>query len=300
MYDEGRDGPMPPAAVPALIGTVRYSGARTWYLKALLAAQTSFYTLPDDAPEGAVLEPLIPKDRVAKVKGETSGGKSYEYTFKYADIAMVLQAIMPALLGAGLVVEQHPTFEPEGQSQAMWLLTRITHVESGEWAESAYLIASAEAIKKETHLKISGRLTAVRRYAICPMVGVAAEEAVESTEEEDLNQDPNWRASMPQSAPSRTEERRGPPRSRAPAQSKPQTTEPANALPDAPGIVNGKVVDVDKFLNYADDLCRKAGNLDMLNEVWTTRIEPYKGLFVPKVMQQLTDLYNENKAQIEG
>lgn len=109
----------------------------------------------------------IEKAKTAKVKGQTKDGRSFDYTYKYADIADVLAGLLPPLSKHGLSVIQ-PTLVIDG---VMMIRTRILHA-SGQWIESDYPVSSING----DHQKMGGALTYARRYALCSLVGVAAEE----------------------------------------------------------------------------------------------------------------------------
>lgn len=109
----------------------------------------------------------IEKARTAMVKGQTKDGRSFDYTYKYADIADVLTGILPPLSKHGLSVIQ-PTFV---ENSVMVIRTRVMH-SSGQWIESDYPVSSITG----DHQKMGGALTYARRYALCSLIGVAAEE----------------------------------------------------------------------------------------------------------------------------
>lgn len=110
------------------------------------------------------------KTRTAKVKGETKTGAKFEYEYKYADIADVLNDARPVLAKHGLCVVQATGIE----GQAVLIRTRLGHA-SGQWLESEYPVAAING----DHQKMGAALTYSRRYALCALIGVAAEEDVD-------------------------------------------------------------------------------------------------------------------------
>jgi len=94
--------------------------------------------------------------------------KAGSYSYKYADIADVLNAARPVLTKHGLAVFQTTSVRESG----LVLLTRIVHT-SGQWVEGEYPVASAREMK---HQDIGAAMTYARRYALTAMIGVAAEE----------------------------------------------------------------------------------------------------------------------------
>jgi hypothetical protein len=109
----------------------------------------------------------IDKRKTAKVKGQTKDGRPFEYTYKYADIADVLAGVLPKLAKHELSIIQ-PTFVDSG---VIFIRTRLMH-SSGQWIESDYPVGPING----DHQKMGGALTYSRRYAICSILGVAAEE----------------------------------------------------------------------------------------------------------------------------
>lgn len=115
--------------------------------------------------------PVIEKTKEAKLKGTSKSGSSYEYGYKYADIADVLKAILPILAENGLSVIQPTLIESGG----IFIRTRLMH-SSGEWLESEYPVSSVSG----EHQKMGGALTYARRYALCSMLAITADEDVDA------------------------------------------------------------------------------------------------------------------------
>lgn len=108
--------------------------------------------------------PTIQKGRTAKVKMKSGG----EYSYSYADLSDILDAVSTPLNEASLVVAQ--TMEMRGES--WFLVTKLMHV-SGEALESVYPIPHpAENSPQE----IGSAITYARRYALTAILGIAAEE----------------------------------------------------------------------------------------------------------------------------
>lgn len=103
--------------------------------------------------------PAIVKDRVAKI------GPGREY--RYADLATILATVRPVLGAHGLALTQRTQI----RGDAIVLLTELRHA-SGEVLDSEYPVA-AIGIK---HQDMGGALTYARRYALCGLVGIAADE----------------------------------------------------------------------------------------------------------------------------
>lgn len=112
--------------------------------KALAAAQADF-------------KPIV-KDKVVK---------SSSYSYRYADLATVRDAVTAALSKQGLAVVQ--TFRPNG-GQVQYLDTRLIH-QSGECITSTYQIPAAGKQQE-----IGSATTYARRYSLCAILGVVAED----------------------------------------------------------------------------------------------------------------------------
>ncbi len=109
---------------------------------------------------------VIEKRKHAKIK--TNSGRDFGYA--YADISDVLAAVLPHLSKHGLSVIQ-PTCVIEA---GLFITTRLMHA-SGQWIESDYPVCSING----DHQKMGGALTYSRRYALCSMLGVSADEDVD-------------------------------------------------------------------------------------------------------------------------
>jgi hypothetical protein len=105
--------------------------------------------------------PKIAKSHQATIPTKGGGGFSY----KYADLADVLEAITPALSDNGLVLMQ--TGRVDGCSQ---MVTTLAHV-SGQWISGALPLAGVDDARA-----LGSWLTYLRRYGACGIVGVAAED----------------------------------------------------------------------------------------------------------------------------
>jgi ERF superfamily len=138
---------------PIAVSIVRTSPNCGALIEALAAAQGEF--------------PLIDKKHTGSVKGEDKNGRPYTYDYKYADLADVLAAVRPVLASHKLAVLQ-PTYMTGNN---LILATRLMHA-SGEWMESEYPVSQIGA----KHQQMGGALTYARRYALCAMLGIAAEE----------------------------------------------------------------------------------------------------------------------------
>lgn len=86
---------------------------------------------------------------------------------KFADLASVRDAVMPALTANGIAVAQ--TLDATGEG-AHFLLTRLMHT-SGQWIESLCPISGAGDMQK-----MGSAVTYARRYSLSAICGIAADE----------------------------------------------------------------------------------------------------------------------------
>ncbi len=104
----------------------------------------------------------------AKLKGMTAGGKSYEYEYKYADLADTFDAIREVLPKNNIATFQCTS---RGEDGNFYVYTRLAH-SSGQWIESAYPIA----VNLEKPQVTGAAYTYARRYSLAAITGIATEE----------------------------------------------------------------------------------------------------------------------------
>lgn len=107
--------------------------------------------------------PRIHKGRTADVVSQRTG-KSFK--FDYADLSDILDSVRPVLAEFDLAVIQGPGLEG---GKAV-LETRITHG-SGQWTETQCPMDFAGPAQQR-----GSELTYLRRYCLCAILGIAAEE----------------------------------------------------------------------------------------------------------------------------
>lgn len=105
------------------------------------------------------------KNCEAKVQGQTASGKSYDYTFRYADLGAILDAVRGPLAKHEIAFLQPTRYSEFGT----YLDTLLIH-SSGEWIRWSIAI-SLEGKTQE----IGGRLTYFKRY-MASAIGIAADE----------------------------------------------------------------------------------------------------------------------------
>ncbi len=109
----------------------------------------------------AGFHPVV-KDRVAHVKSDKGS-----YSFAYADLSSVIDAVRGALSDNGIAVVQGTATGPEGVT----VETRLVHA-SGEWIESAITMR----VEGNRPQNIGSAITYARRYGLSAMVGISSEE----------------------------------------------------------------------------------------------------------------------------
>jgi hypothetical protein len=104
----------------------------------------------------------VVKDKVANVKSDKGS-----YSFAFADLSSVLDAIKDGLSDNGIAVVQAASTDGAGVT----VETRLSHA-SGEWIESA-LTMKVDGNRPQN---IGSAITYARRYALSAMVGVSSEQ----------------------------------------------------------------------------------------------------------------------------
>ena len=100
----------------------------------------------------------------APIKDKTA--KAGAYSYSYADLARVFDAVRDPFAANGLAITQVMTSE----SDKLFLLTRLLHT-SGEWIEGAYPIPA-----NLTGQQLGSALTYARRYSLSAIAGIAADD----------------------------------------------------------------------------------------------------------------------------
>jgi hypothetical protein len=107
--------------------------------------------------------PKVVKNKTAKVRMKAGG----EYSYKYADLADVSDAILPCLARHGLAFISRPTWTADGRFVLAYSLVH----ESGEREDGEYPLP-AGLPPQET----GSAITYGRRYALTSATGIAADE----------------------------------------------------------------------------------------------------------------------------
>jgi len=78
--------------------------------------------------------PKLTKDEKAKVKGETKEGRAYDRSYGYADLAQVVETVLPILGKHGLSITSKTSFDPSGNFVLeVSLLHESSERETGFW-----------------------------------------------------------------------------------------------------------------------------------------------------------------------
>ena len=110
----------------------------------------------------------VPKNKVATVRSQRTGAT---YTYKYADLADILSMALPVLTKHELGVMQ-PNVLIHGQLR---VVTRLIH-SSGQWLEGDGLAL----LEAQSRQDFGGESSYNRRYDICSMLGIVADEDVDA------------------------------------------------------------------------------------------------------------------------
>ena len=106
----------------------------------------------------------IAKTRVARVESRREGARGYTYT--YADLGDIIEAVRGALTAEDLAFTQQMV--PDGQQ--LLLRTVLLHG-SGQWLESSVPLDT-----RCSPQEFGSQLTYFRRYSLCGILGVVAED----------------------------------------------------------------------------------------------------------------------------
>lgn len=119
--------------------------------------------------QGMIIPPA--KNKTAKIKGTSRGtGKDYEYSYKYSDLAAIVEAIRIPLSTNGIAVVQSET------SDKKIIRTMLVH-ESGQWCLSECCIVMGDDKNDLKGAQAHGSaLTYTKRHALCLALGIAAED----------------------------------------------------------------------------------------------------------------------------
>lgn len=116
--------------------------------------------------------PDVPKSKVVKVRGKTKNGQPFEYEFKYAPLEEVQRALRKPFEKHGLSFFQRVV---AGDGSDALLITTIGHKDGGWIADSMPITRSGDM--KE----FGGTITYAKRFALCAIAGISAEEDTENT-----------------------------------------------------------------------------------------------------------------------
>ena len=180
--------------------------------------------------------PIITKDKTAKV--ETRSGGSYAY--KYADLADVTAAILPALAKAGLTWTCRPTLTT---GDRFVMIYSLTDAESGDEIVGEYPLPDGGSPQQQ-----GGWITYARRYALCAVVGLASDEDSDGQGEPDKPQRTRTKIPGPEHERLRHMDRDLPAADRGPVppEQDPWADAPAGQLPvtveaeDRPGTIDAR------------------------------------------------------------
>lgn len=116
----------------------------------------------------------IPKNRPARIVTDKG-----TYSYKYADLADVLKAVTKPLNDNGLFISQKTVIVWGENGQANLVLHTVLMHESGESLESEWPLALQQRPQQTGAL-----LSYYRRYALCSLLGIQAEEMEDQVEQD--------------------------------------------------------------------------------------------------------------------
>ena len=112
--------------------------------------------------------PEIPRRRVATVRMKTGGSYSYDY----ADLADVFQAVTPSLSAHGLSIMQWPA------DDGSHIVTALMHA-SGQSIERRWPIKAMQGRDLSDAMSFQSAVQVAKRYALTALLGISTEETIE-------------------------------------------------------------------------------------------------------------------------
>lgn len=107
--------------------------------------------------------PRVPKNKEVKVRTKTGG----VYTFSYAPLETIMEAIRPVLSANGLAVMQMVNDK---------VVTTVLLHTSGEWIHSSPLPIRIPEDAQNSSQALGSAITYAKRYSLCAMLGVVADD----------------------------------------------------------------------------------------------------------------------------
>ncbi len=127
-------------------------------LRALTSPQTDQIDAAICRLQQAVTNPF--RNKTAKVRGQTEGGKSYEYEYRYADASSINDMLREPMCDNNLIYHAVPVHSKE-HGWEMW--AQVTHTISGQWKGCFWPLIPPGG-KRQTQ-DFAGQTTYARRYA---------------------------------------------------------------------------------------------------------------------------------------
>lgn len=109
------------------------------------------------------------RNKTAKVRGKSKDGSPIEYTYRYADLADILNVIRGPLSEAGLSYSQDVRFDRSSEEAVV--ITTLRH-DSGEWVRTVLKYPSAAGRIQD----LGSIFTYLRRYSLSALIGIAPED----------------------------------------------------------------------------------------------------------------------------
>jgi len=231
------------------------------------------------AAQGKLKNPEKTKEAVVKGKSKSTG-RAYEMRYKYADIADVLNAVRPILAKEDLAVAQHTRVS---DNQYLFVDTILYHGDGGS-IKSEFPVCPVVADQQ----KMGGSLTYARRYALCALLGIAAEEDIDRADQvaEDFE----------------SGKRQAPPLGEQKQEERPAGKVPDFPAPDAPAEVKpvtGSDEDIRAWATPFANTIKKAPSATIMADWFDSNKDHIEHLAIvaPKLSQRLTDI---SKARVEA
>lgn len=118
------------------------------------------------------VDTLLPAMAAAKALAPSFKKDTDGHKYKYADLDQVVESFKQYFAPQGLYFQQG-TDDESGSPEVVKLITRIWHIESGQWMESS---VTSNVDKFVGPQGVGSAMTYLRRYALATMMGVATDD----------------------------------------------------------------------------------------------------------------------------
>lgn len=228
----------------------------------------------------------------AKMTAVVKAAKNPAFSSRYADLATVLDAVLPALNENGFALVQSPSFDGE----VVTVETFLAHSDGG-WLRSVLSLRPARADPQG----VGSAVTYGRRYSLMALTGVAPED-------DDGNAASGQGPQTSGPAPGKKFEPRGAKPKAPPAADAPKTEPPPAAQPvdrSAEPVPTPETDDPEEWTSWRKIVASKiskAPDLEALNKIQTVNMDAIVACnaILPDTIERMAEFVEKTRVQIEG